>query len=115
MNVEEEMPWLTAMIDQRVAFMVEKGALDIAREAGTNFVMSLLDEGREDMPAEEIERWERTCDHCGKYVPPEPERPNYTEFYSGYVTRVVEGVQIMLAFGVCGTCKEDHTMKGTDE
>jgi len=114
-NIQVEPPWLAAKTDQKVAFMAEHGALDLARENGSMFIMSLLDEGEEEMTDEERERWERSCDNCGKYVPPEPERANYTAFYTGYTARTVDGVQIMLAFGVCGTCKEAHTRKGTTE
>lgn len=105
--IQIEAPWLQAKVDQRVQFMVEHGALDMARESGGKFVMSFLDEGKEDMTEEERERWERTCDNCGRYIPPEPERPGYTDFYTGYTQRIIDGVQIVLAFGVCGTCKED--------
>ena len=115
--IQIEAPWLSAMVDQRVALMVEHGALEIARENGTLLVMSLLDEGDEEMTDEQRERWERTCDNCGKYVPPEPERgrDGYTGFYTGYTARRIEGVQIMLAFGVCGTCKDAHTTKGNEK
>lgn len=114
MNIQIEAPWLSAKVDQRVALMVEHGALDIARENGTLFVMSLLDEGDEEMTSEELERWERTCDNCGRYIPPGA-TPGENGFYTGYTTRTVEDVQIMLAFGVCGTCKEAHTKKGNEE
>lgn len=114
MNIQIEAPWLSAMVDQRVALMVEKGALDIARENGTLFVMSLLDEGNDEMSDEERERWERTCDNCGRYIPVDAvDGPD--GFYTGYTSRTVEGIQIMLAFGVCGTCKEAHTMKENEK
>ena len=114
MDAASEAPWLTAKIDQRVALMVERGALDFAREGGTSFIMSLLDEGEEHMTGEERERWERTCDNCGRYVPPVPHDEvvgKYTDFYTGYTQRIIEGIQIMLAFGVCGTCKEATSME----
>ena len=116
MNIEIEAPWLQAKVDQRIEFMVRHGALDIARENGTRFVTSYLDEGEEEMTKEERERWERTCDSCGRYVPPEPgaDREDYDNFYTGYTARTVEDVKIMLAFGVCGTCKNLSERK-TDE
>jgi hypothetical protein len=108
-------PWLAEKIEARLAFMVEHGALDIARESGARFVVSFLNEGDEHMSDEERERWERTCDRCGKYVPPEPERDNYTEFYTGHMARTVEGVQIFMAFGICGDCKRETNQKGTQD
>ncbi len=111
--IEYSPTWLVEKIDARLAFMVEHGALDIARESGARVIMAFLDEGSEHMTEEERERWERTCDNCGKYVPPEPERDNYTEFYTGHMARTVEGIQILMAFGVCGTCKNNP--KGTED
>ena len=118
MNLFVEAPWLQAKTDERVELMVKAGALNVARESGTAFLMSLLDEGSEDMTEEEQEQWERTCDNCGRYIPPET-NPGvggyYAEFYTGYTTREVDGVQIMLAFGVCGTCKESDEGNETDD
>ena len=114
MSLQEQPTWLMAKVDQRVALMVEKGALDTAREAGSTFIFSFLDEGDHEMTKEELARWERTCDNCGRYIPEDaPEGPD--GFYTGHLARTVEGIQIMLAFGVCGTCKEAPTMKGTEK
>jgi hypothetical protein len=107
--IEFAPPWLVAQVDQKITFMTEHGALDMARESGAMLVMSFLDEGSPDMTDAEREVWERTCDHCGKYVPDEgPET-----FYTGHVVRFVEDVQIILAYGICGTCKTNQ--KGTED
>lgn len=94
--------WLVIKVDQRVAFMVEHGALDIARQSGAMVVMSFVDEGPEHMTKVERERWERTCDGCGTYISEDG------EFYTGHMSRTIEDVNIMLAFGVCGDCKRAH-------
>lgn len=113
MTVEEHPAWVTAMVDQRIALMIEKGALDQAREAGSNLVFSFLNEGDHEMSKEELDHWERTCDHCGRYIPEDaPDGPD--GFYTGHLTRTVEGIQIILAFGVCGTCTKNPT-KGTEK
>lgn len=109
MKYPKEAPWLTAKVDQRVEFMIQNGALALAQQNGSFFIMSFLDEGKEDMTDEERERWERTCDNCGKYADPRNE-----EFYTGYTARTIDDVQIVLAFGICGTCKESTT-EGTSK
>ena len=76
----------------------------LARESSTLFIMSLLDEGDEDMTEEEQELWERTCDNCGRYIA--PDSASGEDYYTGYTVRNIEDIQILLAFGVCGTCKE---------
>jgi hypothetical protein len=106
--VEYQPPWLVAKVDQRITLMVESGAINMARESGSLLIMSFLDEGDEHMTEEERERWERTCDNCGKYV------PDLGEFYTGHCVRTVEDVQIILAFGICGTCKKTNP-KGTKD
>jgi|KBSMisStandDraft_5_1062788.scaffolds.fasta_scaffold25890_7 hypothetical protein len=103
MNTPYEAPWLKNMTDQRVELMVKEGAIDIARESSTLFIMSLLDEGDEDMTEEEQELWERTCDNCGRYIA--PDSASGEDYYTGYTVRNIEDIQILLAFGVCGTCK----------
>src|SRR5215470_3360685 len=95
-----EPTWLAAKIDQRLALMKEKGALDIARESGTNFVMTPLTEPDEGASKAEFEAWDRTCDNCGAYC------PYPTDFYTGNSVRHEGVVQIVFTFGVCATCKE---------
>ena len=112
MSLQEQPAWLVALADQREALMIEKGALDAAREAGSQFIFSFINEGDHEMSTEELARWERTCDHCGRYIPEDaPEGPD--GFYTGHLMRTVEGIQIVMAFGVCGTCKEETIEEGT--
>lgn len=108
MNDEEEFspPWLVEMVENRLTLMVQHGALELARESGAPFVMTFLDEGEPEMTDEERERWERTCDHCGTYIPDDG------EFYTGHFKRVIDGIQVLMAFGICGTCK-NLNQKGT--
>ncbi len=110
MSLEEfSPPWLKAKVEQRLAFLIEHGALDVARESGAPFIMTFLDEGDPDMTAAERERWERTCDGCGRYIPGDG------EFYTGHIKRDIEEVQVLMAFGVCGECKAAYDQKGNDE
>ena len=106
---EEYSPtWLVEKVEQRIDLITSQGALAFAKESGAPFIMTFLDEGDPEMTDEERERWERTCDNCGRYVPDEG------EFYTGHIARIVEDVQIMIAFGVCGICKHNPT-KGTED
>jgi hypothetical protein len=102
-------PWLVAKVDQRLELMIQHGALAIARESGAPMIMTFLDEGSPGMSEEERERWERTCDRCGEYIPDDG------EFYTGHMNRTIEGIQIFMAFGVCGSCKAEHHQKGTEK
>lgn len=105
--------WLIEKVDKRVALILEKGGIAMTKEAGSDFMFTFLDEGDHEMSSEEFERWERTCDRCGRFIPPDaPDGPD--GFYTGHIAREFEGVQIVLAFGICGTCREDH-MKGTEK
>ena len=110
MSLQEQPAWLVALADQRIALMIEKGALNAAREAESTFIFSFINEGDHEMSREELARWERTCDNCGRYIPEDaPDGPD--GFYTGHLARTVDEIQIVLAFGVCGTCKEK---KGTE-
>ena len=70
-----------------------------ARAADPTIVMTYLSEPDHEPTREELDRWERTCDRCGTYVPDDG------EFYTGSVLRVIEGRQVMFTFGVCAPCK----------
>ena len=102
-------PWLVAKTEQRLAFIIENGALEAARESGAMVIMIFLDEGEEHMTKQERERWERTCDCCGQYISGDG------EFYTGHMNRTAEDVQIFMAFGVCGDCKRAHTQEGNEK
>lgn len=94
----QEPAWLTAKVDQRLA-LIQTAMLAAADSTDPDFVMTYLDEGGQ-MSDEERERWERTCDNCGRYCAAND------DFWTGHVLRQVEGRQVMLAFGVCADCKD---------
>lgn len=96
-----EPAWLTAKIDQRIQLMRDKGAFEIASESQA-LIFSFLDEGDHEMTPAEFARWERTCDRCHRYCPPD----GGMAFYTGHAMREIEGRQVILAFGVCDECKE---------
>lgn len=95
----KEPAWLTTMADQRLALLVEGGALASAEVVVANIVMTTLTEPD---PSQSIERWERTCDRCGTYVPPNADPP----FYTGTLSRESGGFRIYMAFGLCSVCKD---------
>jgi hypothetical protein len=93
-----EPAWLRLALDIRLAaILAVAGGVGPFREFG--FVMTTLTEPDEEASDEERERWERTCDHCGRYFSDEE------EFYTGHASRIVEDVQILIAFGVCPECR----------
>jgi hypothetical protein len=104
-----EPPWLTAKIDRRLAEIRARGAFEVAAETQP-IIMTFLDEGHPDMTDEDRQRWERTCDNCGRYCEPHGEMT----FYTGHALRVVDGRQVLMAYGVCDECKllSEKTMKG---
>lgn len=82
---------MTALVDQRLASL---RGLDLFFDV----IMTSLTEPDADTE-EATERWERTCDRCGREFPDDP-------FYQGTVTRLLDGKQIIMAFGVCAECKD---------
>ena len=96
-------PWLEALIDQRLALMREHAGgpagfkLYFGGQGGV--VMTPVTEPREEATKEEYDRWDRTCDRCGKYVKPT------SRFWTGHIMRNWEGVQICFTYGVCRNCK----------
>ena len=97
-ELAKEPAWLVAMIDQRLALMEDH--IGNTADVPANVVMTPLSEPEHEMGSEEFERWDRTCDHCGRYCP-EPE-----QFYTGHSVRVRGQVQVIFNFGVCPTCRE---------
>ena len=97
----EELPaWLAAKVEARVA-LIAAGVTAAARETDAQVVMTYLDEGKAEMTDEERRRWERTCDNCQRYCPDED------EFYTGHVVQMIDGRQVLIAFGVCGICRHE--------
>jgi hypothetical protein len=104
----EEPPWLIAQIDQRIAD-IKTEMLDAAASADAPFVMTFLNEPDPGATAEEQDRWERSCDHCGRYCPED----GPVDFYTGHAVRTVEDRQVLIAFGICDVCKNNP--KGTED
>lgn len=103
-----EPDWLVPKIDQRMEWLVETGGIKVAKDGGAPFIFTFVDEGKSEMTLRERERWERTCDNCGVYTPDDG------EFYTGYISRIVDDIQVLMAFGVCSNCK-NNPMKGTEK
>lgn len=90
---------LDAVIARRLA-EVEAGLKAAVHDTTVQVVMITLTDL--DGPTEaDRERWERTCDVCGTYVPHGP------GFWTG-VTKipVPEGFTVEVTFGLCTPCKE---------
>jgi Pyruvate/2-oxoacid:ferredoxin oxidoreductase delta subunit len=106
-----EPPWLTAKIDQRISVIRAGGAFDIASEQQP-IIATFLDEGDHEMTEKERVKWERTCDNCGRYCP-----DGGMAFYTGHAGRIVNGRQVLLAYGVCDDCRlaSTPTEKGTKD
>lgn len=97
-DLRPEPTWLVSKIDQRLALMEEH--MGNAADVPAQVVMTPLTEPGEDATKEDFERWERTCDNCGRYCPPD------SEFYTGHSVRMRGEVQVIFMFGVCPDCKE---------
>jgi hypothetical protein len=105
----KEPPWLTAKVDQRLAEIRAGGALELARDQHP-LIMTFLDEGDPEMSEEEREKWERTCDSCGRYCSPDGD----LAFYTGHAQRIIDGHQVILAYGVCNDCRLADSERGTE-
>ena len=95
--VERSEPaWLSAKVDQRIAFMLEKTGGNFPPEAILATPLTEPEDGQD------FDKWDRSCDNCGRYVPEgEP-------FHSGTCVRFIEaGNRALISFGACDTCWED--------
>ena len=92
--------WLSAAVDQRIAFM--KHMMGGSLPQGQQIIMTTLTEpsAGENATKADFERWERTCDHCGRYCRP------LEDFYTGHSDETVDGQRVMITFGCCPECKE---------
>ena len=99
-QAEPTPPWLTALIDQRMALMeAELGPAATALSSEFGMVMTLLTEPPEDASQETFEQWDRRCDRCGKFCAPGE------DFFVGHTARELQGARVIITFGVCATCK----------
>jgi len=89
--------WLTSKIDQRMALIDERVTpVSISRGPVPLIVTPLTEPGENATPLQ-MERWERTCDACGKYCPYPKE-----DFFNGQVQRTTKtGMLVIIFFGVC--------------
>ncbi len=92
-----EPSWLSAKVDQRIAFVDQQGGFDAAIEAGAVLAV-FLSEPEDNAGPLEITRWEHTCDGCGKYLP--------NDLHGGRATRTYRGVIVEITFGCCKACSE---------
>lgn len=91
-------PWLRALVDQRLAAV--RNTLGNRWSIGQPpVIMTPATEPREGATEEEFNRWDRTCDSCGTYVPP----PG--KFFTGHHATEWKKFQIIVSFGVCEDCK----------
>lgn len=95
----QEPPWLSAAVDQRLAYMIPHlQGVDV----GAIITTPLTEPGPGSTEADR-ERWERACDNCGAYTPEGPTSP----FYTGHVERRLStGHRAAVFFGMCQTCKD---------
>lgn len=98
MTKEPEPAWLLAKVDQRLALMKEAlGELGIRRlKSYTGVIITPVSEPAEDASLAEYERWEHSCDNCGKYCP--------DSMWTGTVERELSGARVYISFGACPTC-----------
>lgn len=93
----DEPPWVTAALDQRLALM--RHAMGGHLTSPATFMMTTLTEPPENATAQQVDQWERRCDRCGRYRPPDDD-----QFVTGFIQRTVDDVLVMIAFGACSTC-----------
>lgn len=95
--MSERPAWLIEAVTERMA--KDQAVLANAMAATqSNIVMVFLSEPAEDTPPEERERWERTCDNCGRYCPDEE------QFFTGLVHMPLGNGHVEVTFGACPDC-----------
>jgi hypothetical protein len=94
-----EPPWVVAAVDQRLAQM-DPFFKGFNAQAGNLVVTPMCELDHEPTEAE-LKLWDRTCDRCRTYCPPE------VGFYTGHVARQRWGTRVVLTFGVCKNCKAE--------
>jgi hypothetical protein len=91
-----EPAWLTDKVNQLIERMKAEGAsAEVFEAAGVPFVMTFLTEPGEGAGPIEFERWEMTCDNCGKVS---------NELRPGAIRRIAFGVRLEITFGICAEC-----------
>lgn len=97
-------PWLTALVDQRLALVEESGVPAAASALGKiPLIVTPLTEPPPNATHVQHSRWDRTCDGCGEYC------PYPKDFYTGQVQRTTStGILVVMFFGVC----KEHRFDG---
>lgn len=92
--MSSEPVWFTALVDQRVA-----AATDVAKHTDANIIFMYLKEAPE---GADLDRWDLTCDGCGKYAG--------EELVPVHVARDIGLKQLFIVGGVCSDCRweDDH-------
>lgn len=89
--------WLTSLVDQRMALIDQAIAVSPAP-----LIVTPLQEPPEGATDQEYERWDRSCDCCGKDC-------LHENFYTGQVMRTAQcGAQVIITYGVC----QEHSHGG---
>lgn len=92
----KEPAWLTDKVNQLIERMKAEGAsAEIFEAAGLPMVMTFLTEPEEGASPIDFERWEMTCDNCGKVS---------NQLHPGTIRRIAFGVRLEITFGVCPEC-----------
>lgn len=106
-------PWLSAMVDQRLAMMkdvftnhglIPEAMVALMIGAKYTVMMTPLTEPPEGASRKQQERWERSCDRCKRFV------PKGRKFFTGYCNREAFGTTVTFMYGACPDCagkKED--------
>lgn len=91
--------WFTTKLEERLALF--EPAIRGGAAADFGVVMTTLTEADESATAEQREQWERTCDNCGEF------RADGEPFFTGSITLMIHGVQVIVTFGTCEVCEKE--------
>lgn len=89
--------WVVPMVN---AFMAEHQVelANAMKATSSNIVVTFLNEPADSATPEEREKWERTCDNCGRYCPDDE------QFYSAMALRPLLNGRVEITFGSCLGC-----------
>lgn len=93
-------PWLQSQVDQlqaRVRSQFPPG-IPLSVVFGNAIVTMPLTEPAEGSSKKQMQRWEFTCDNCGRYC------PDPIPFHTGTLAQQWDGVQVLIFYGACSRC-----------
>lgn len=100
--------WLTSKLDQRLAKLEDQAGSAIS-SSGAEVIMTPLSEPQ-DFGITDFDIWERSCDFCGGYSPPQTEEEvaeHGADFFTGnYTHELKSGQKVIITFGVCKACRD---------